>query len=131
MSHYHSILLAVDVFEHGDALLQKAQHFAQQSKAKLSLVYTLPAVAVNVPYAVDFQSNIDNDAKERLATLQQSLKLDDKDTYLLHGSAKVEIPTQKNIDNCQFIKNNDGRLPAQKTDFDALKIKKGRPCPPF
>jgi universal stress protein A len=92
MSHYKSILLAVDVFEDNTQLLKRATDIIKAFGAKWQLAYVLPNLVTNVPYAVNFRSDIEQDAITRLEAIRQQLKLAQDAVHLLHGNAKDQVP---------------------------------------
>lgn len=92
MSHYQSVLLAVDVFEDNTQFLKRAADIIKALAAKWQIAYVLPNLITNVPYAVSFRNDIEKDAGERLDKLRQDLGLSADAAHLLHGNAKDEIP---------------------------------------
>ncbi|MDF2940101.1 MAG: universal stress protein [Gammaproteobacteria bacterium] len=88
MSYYKNILVAIDVYEDFQPLLDEAQKFANRQQAKLHCAYVSPIITSSVPYAYDFQNAVEKEALEILAKIKSSIGCE---TILLQGSASQKI----------------------------------------
>lgn len=91
MKMYKHLLLAIDVYENDDALVEEATLLVKRHQGILSLVHVAPHVLSSVPYAYDFQASIIEHARKKLAELKKKFKFNDKQIHLLEGQAKVEV----------------------------------------
>ena len=91
MSHYQSILVAIDVFDEYKALVSAAKAFAKRFGANLEFAYVLPNVVTNIPYAYDIQGDIKSDASKKLDELKACAKVANDAVHMLHGNPKHEI----------------------------------------
>jgi len=88
--NYKKILVALDLHDDIAVVLSQAGFLAERYRAELHLVHVLPHVYTSVPYAYDFQTEMEKEAERRL----EKVKADSKfkfETHLLIGSPKHEI----------------------------------------
>ncbi|MDF2529289.1 MAG: universal stress family protein [Gammaproteobacteria bacterium] len=88
MLNYKNVLVAIDVYENYQPLLNEAKKFADRQQAKLSCIYVMPGLTSSVPYAYDFQRAVENEAANILAKIQQDMGIE---TTLLLGSSSSQI----------------------------------------
>lgn len=89
--HYKTILVALDLHDDVAVVLSQACFLAKQYQAKLHLVHVLPHVYTSVPYAYDFQSEMEKDAEKRLSKVQSESAYPVTESHLITGSPKHEI----------------------------------------
>ena len=89
MSTYQHILFAVDFFEHGDQVAEKARQIAAQNNAKLSLVHVVdnlpitdPAYGPIIPFDVDLTQEFLEASKKHLQELGEKLQVPVERQYL-------------------------------------------------
>ena len=98
MTIYQHVLLAVDFFEQGERVAEKALQIAAQNNAQLSLVHVIdnlpitdPTYGPMIPFDVDLTQELMNATKNRLAALGQKLNVPVERQWLEMGSPKLEI----------------------------------------
>ncbi len=91
MKTYKHLLLAIDVYENDDALVEEALLLVKRHQGTLSVVHVAPHVLSSVPYAYDFQAAIVEHAKKKLSELKAKFKFSDAQVHLLEGQPKQEI----------------------------------------
>lgn len=93
MKTYQHLLLAVDVNENNDALINEAIALAKQQGSALSLVHVTPQVSALAPYAhaYEFHASLVKHAKGALNALQEKYALNAKQIHLVEGTPKHEI----------------------------------------
>ncbi len=87
---YKKILVALDLHDDIAVVLSQAGFLAERYQAKLHLVHVLPHVYTSVPYAYDFQTEIEKEAQKRLDKIKAESKFS-FEAHLLIGSPKHEI----------------------------------------
>ena len=98
MENYKHILLAIDFYEHGEAVANRAKDLANKYQAKLSIIHvvdTLPitdaSYGVDIPFNMDLTTELLAGAKKRLAKLAEKLGVTADRLWLEMGSPKTEI----------------------------------------
>lgn len=97
MSSYKHILLAVDFSEHAKQVSDKAQQFAAQNHALLSLVHVVDNLPITdaaygpIPFDTDMTQEWLDASKKRLAQLGRELGVPENRQWLEMGSPKLEI----------------------------------------
>ena len=98
MENYKHILLAIDFYEHGEAVANRAKDLANKYQAKLSIIHvvdTLPitdaSYGVDIPFNMDLTTELLDGAKKRLAKLAEKLGVTADRLWLEMGSPKTEI----------------------------------------
>ena len=88
---YQHIVAAVDVYEQTQAALERAVAFAKKYNSELEIIHVLPPVLTNAPYAMEFQTNIQDEAKVRLEGIAKMAAVGDAKTHTILGSPGREI----------------------------------------
>lgn len=88
--NYQNILVALDLHDDVQVVLHQAEFMAKQYGANLHAVHVLPHAYTSVPYAYDFQSEIEKEAQARIAKLKEKVSVP-LTTHLLTGAPKREI----------------------------------------
>ena len=88
---YQHILTAIDLYENYGPLLKDAASFSQTSQAKMDLVHVLPTVVGTVPYAGDFQQEMEKESKTRMEAAYNQVKDTVDQVHELHGHPAQEI----------------------------------------
>ncbi len=91
LSSYKIILVALDLHDDVSVVLSQAGFLAKQYQAKLHIVHVLPHVYTSVPYAYDFQAEMEKDAEKRLAKVKSESVYPVTEAHLVTGSPKHEI----------------------------------------
>lgn len=87
---YKTIVVALDLHDDVQVVLHQAEFMAKQYNAALHVLHVLPNVYTSVPYAYDFQSEMEKEAELRLAKLKDEVSVDIV-THLVSGAPKREI----------------------------------------
>lgn len=87
---YQTILVALDLHDDVEAVLHQAEFLAKEYNAKLHAVHVLPHVYTSVPYAYDFQNELEKESEERLNAVKDKVSIE-LHTHLVSGSPKREI----------------------------------------
>ncbi len=108
MNNYQHILLAIDFFEQGDVVINRAADLARCQRAKFSIIHVVDSLPItDVGYGVDMPFNMDittelmNNAKKKLTELGQKLNIPEPQQWLEMGSPKseiVRIATENKVD---------------------------------
>jgi universal stress protein A len=98
MSNYKHILLAVDFYDDCSIVKQRAKELALKYQAKLSIIHVvdnLPLAdtgsGVEIPFTIDFTTELMANAKKQLARLGEELAIKEDQQWLEMGSPKTEI----------------------------------------
>ena len=91
MKQYKTILVALDVFEKCDAIIEQAQCLQKRFDADLHFVYTFPIMISSMPYAYDAQEQIKKEADEKLTIITHHFNLNKKQLHSRYGTPKNEI----------------------------------------
>ena len=108
MENYKHILLAVDFFEHCEAVANRAKDLAIKYQAKLSIIHVVDSLPItdagygaDIPFNMDLTTELMAGAKKRLAKLAERLDVTEDRLWLEMGSPKTEIiriSEENNID---------------------------------
>lgn len=98
MENYKHILLAVDFYEHCEAVANRAKDLANKFQAKLSIIHVVDSLpiteagyGVDMPFNMDLTTELMAGAKKRLAILAEKLAVTEDRLWLEMGSPKAEI----------------------------------------
>lgn len=98
MESYKNILLAVDFFEHCEAVANRAKDLAIKYQANLSIIHVVDSLPItdagygtDIPFNMDLTAELMAGAKERLAKLAKKLAVTEERLWLEMGSPKTEI----------------------------------------
>ena len=99
MENYKHILLAVDFYEHCEAVANRAKDLANKFQAKLSIIHVVDSLPItdagygaDIPFNMDLTTELMAGAKKRLAQLAEKLGVAEEDRLWLElGSPKTEI----------------------------------------
>ena len=98
MDNYKHILLAIDFFEQGEAVIHRAKDLAERYQATLSIIHvvdSLPLPDVNygidVPFNMDLTTELLEVARKKLSELSKKLTIAEDHQWLEMGSPKTEI----------------------------------------
>ncbi len=98
MENYKHILLAVDFYEHCEAVANRAKDLANKFQAKLSIIHVVDSLpiteagyGVDIPFNMDLTTELMAGAKKRLAILAEKLAVSEERLWLEMGSPKAEI----------------------------------------
>ena len=88
---YQHILTALDLYENYHPLLKDAGQFSTTNQTKMDLVHVLPTIVGTVPYAGDFQQEVEKQAKTHMDQAYAEMKDVIDHVYTLHGHPAQEI----------------------------------------
>jgi universal stress protein A len=98
MENYKHILLAVDFYEHCEAVANRAKDLAIKYQAKLSIIHVVDSLPItdasyggDIPFNMDITTELMAGAKKRLAKLAEKLAVTEDRQWLEMGSPKTEI----------------------------------------
>jgi universal stress protein A len=98
MENYKHILLAVDFYEHCEAVANRAKDLANRFQAKLSIIHVvdnLPMAeagyGMEMPFNMDLTAELMAAAKKKLAKLAEELAVTEDKLWLEMGSPSTEI----------------------------------------
>lgn len=98
MENYKNILLAVDFFEHCEAVANRANDLAIKYQAKLSIIHVVDSMPItdasygaDIPFNMDITTELMAGAKKRLEKLAEKLDVSKDRLWLEMGSPKNEI----------------------------------------
>jgi universal stress protein A len=98
MENYTHILLAVDFYEHCEAVASRAKDLAIKYQAKLSIIHVVDSLPItdagyggDIPFNMDITTELMAGAKKRLAKLAEKLAVTKDSQWLEMGSPKAEI----------------------------------------
>jgi len=96
MADYKSVLVAVDLTEHSDAVVRRGMEMARAFDAKISLLHVVEYVPVEpmgealLP-AVDIEEELVEGAQRRLEELAKRMGLEDEEWRVEKGTIKAEV----------------------------------------
>jgi len=98
MKNYKHILLAVDFYEHCEAVANRAKDLSNRYQAKLSIIHVVDSLPItdagygaDIPFNMDLTAELMAGAKKRLAKLAETLAVTEDRLWLEMGSPKTEI----------------------------------------
>ncbi|MEY8768591.1 universal stress protein [Francisella philomiragia] len=101
---YKKVLLAVNVYENADIVINSAVDFAKKNNTEvLKVVTVIDCVAPFAPSIVDFQHSIEQEAKEALDKLVAKISGINVEHEVLVGNPAVEIVDYDEESNCDVI----------------------------
>lgn len=101
---YKKVLLAVNVYENADVVINSAVAFAKKNKTDvLKVVTVIDCVAPFAPSIVDFQHSIEQEAKEALDKLVAKIKDIKVEHEVLVGNPATEIVAYAEESSCDVI----------------------------
>ena len=110
MENYKHILLAVDFYEHCEAVANRAKDLANKYQAKLSIVHVVDSMPIadtaygaDIPFNLDLTAELMAGAKKRLAKLAEKLVVTEDRLWLEMGSPKIEIIRVAEENNVDLI----------------------------
>jgi len=109
MENYKHILLAVDFYEHCEAIANRAKDLANRYQANLSIIHvvdlpiTEAGYGADIPFNMDLTTELMAGAKKRLTKLAEKLGVTDDRLWLEMGSPKTEIIRVAEENNVDLI----------------------------
>ncbi|AHH45732.1 universal stress protein [Francisella tularensis subsp. holarctica PHIT-FT049] len=101
---YKKVLLAVNVYENADIVINSAVDFAKKNNTQvLKVVTVIDCVAPFAPSIVDFQHSIEQEAKEALDKLVTKISRIKVEHEVLVGNPAAEIVEYAEESNCDVI----------------------------
>jgi universal stress protein A len=97
MSEYHHILVATDLSPQSDKTVQRAREMAQESQAKLSIVYVMEHTPVAyggecaIPIDANLEESLEKKAQDSLIQLGNKFGVASPDQHLASGSVKLAV----------------------------------------
>lgn len=97
MTDYKHILLATDLSGHSDKIAQRAREIADESKARLSVVYVMEHSPVayggeySIPIDANLEESLEQNADDSLAKLGAQYGIEGDDQHLASGSVKLAV----------------------------------------
>ena len=98
MPIYHHILLATDLSEKADIVVNAARTLAIKFHAKLSIIHVLEHTPIvygggefSIPIDMNLEEQLAQNTKKALAVLGSRFDISPEDQYIAHGSIKGEI----------------------------------------
>jgi len=115
MANYNRVLVAVDLTDESDQVLQKAIDIAQRNGAELHLIHVIEIVSFayggDIPMdLISLQEQIDKQANERMDKTAQSLSYPVTQTSVATGNTEEEIHQHaRKIDADLIVIGSHGR----------------------
>ena len=96
MSLYKHILVAIDLSDEADDVLDKAKSLAETNQARLTLVHVVEPLSVaygsDIPLDLTtLQDEITQQARERISKLAESIHLDKGEQHVVYGRPEREV----------------------------------------
>lgn len=96
MSLYKHILVAVDLTEEADIVLERARSIAEKNGARLTLVHVVEPLSVaygsDIPLDLTtLQDEITQQARERVAYLAERANIDKSEQHVVYGRPEREV----------------------------------------
>ena len=96
MSLYKHILVAIDLSDEADDVLEKAKSLAESNQSRLTLVHVVEPLSVaygsDIPLDLtSLQDEITQQAKERIAKLADNIHLDKGEQHVVYGRPEREV----------------------------------------
>lgn len=96
MSHYHNILVAIDLSDESKKVLDRAWQIAERNHAEVSVLHTLEplgfAYGGDIPMDLSsIQDQLDEHAHKRLKELAADFKIPEERQYVVVGMPDTEI----------------------------------------
>lgn len=96
MSLYKHILVAIDLSDEADGVLEKAKDLAESNQAQLTLVHVVEPLSVaygsDIPLDLTtLQDEITQQARERISKLAESINLDRGEQHVVYGRPEREV----------------------------------------
>ncbi len=96
MSQYKHILVAIDLSDEADDVLDKAKSLAETYSAQLTLVHVVEPLSVaygsDIPLDLTtLQDEITQQARERISRLAESIHIDKGEQHVVYGRPEREV----------------------------------------
>lgn len=115
MANYQRILVAIDLTDESDQIIDRAVEIARQNNAELSLIHVIEIVSFayggDIPMDLSsIQEQMDQHARKRMEETAAKLDYPVKETYVSTGNTENEIhEIAKSIDSDLIIIGSHGR----------------------
>ncbi|WP_162902415.1 universal stress protein [Facilibium subflavum] len=101
--HYQKILVAINIYEDYNHVIDSAKAFAEKVNAPVDVVTVIDNAAEFVPAAIDFQRSLQENAKEKLETIKPRLEGIKASYHILEGNPNHQITHYANENHCDLI----------------------------
>lgn len=96
MSPYKHVLVAIDLSDDADIVLDRARAIAEHNQAKMTLVHVVEPLSVaygsDIPLDLSsLQEEITDQARERIAALAEDVALKDVEQHVIYGRPEREV----------------------------------------
>ena len=96
MTHYKHILVAIDLSDEADEVLEKARSLAEANQAKLTMVHVVEPLSVaygsDIPLDLTtLQDEITHQARERISQLAETIHLEKGEQHVVYGRPEREV----------------------------------------
>lgn len=91
---YKHVLVATDLLEGHEVLIQRASEMAKDYGAKLSLIHVvepLPGYGYAFISPADIETQLVDEARQQIKPFADKFNISEKDTHVILGPTKVEI----------------------------------------
>ncbi|TNF69264.1 MAG: universal stress protein [Gammaproteobacteria bacterium] len=106
MKQYQHVLLATDLHNDNDSVIEEAVALAKRNSAKLSVINVLPKIpyymASGIPSVADLEDHLEEENLRKLKTLEAKIDVE-ADYHLLHGSPKRKIVSLARELSCDIV----------------------------
>lgn len=108
MAVYTNLLLAVDLSEESDQLIEKARNIATNNQAKLAIIHVIEPLSFayggDVPMDLStVQDQLDEHAREKLESFCQKLDYPVSEKIVVTGHTETEIHRAAEERDCELI----------------------------
>ena len=106
--NYKNILLAIDLTEESDQVIERGKALQQLHNARLNLIYVTEPIhmsyASDIPVdASGIQEQVQEQAQERLASIADELNVPSPQRFLVMGRPEAEIHRVAEEEECDLI----------------------------
>ena len=96
MSPYKHVLVAIDLSDDADIVLERARLIAERNQAKMTLVHVVEPLSVaygsDIPLDLSsLQEEITDQARERIASLAEDVALKNVEQHVIYGRPEREV----------------------------------------
>ena len=101
--HYKKIVVAINIYEDHQHIIDSAKEVAKKLNASVDVITVIDNAAEFVPAAIDFQQELQKDAKDKLSHIKPMFDGLSASFHIIEGNPNHQITHYAKENNCDLI----------------------------